>query len=132
MKTSIRLLSLLLAGSVTSSFAAEFTASSIQPDTVINVDATTLAELLTRTRARLGMSRGALIEQLGTPNLMLHSDVWVFTSFHAGNVFGAEGFDALVVTFKNDKVAAIKLSRENEVRVAAARSGLDAKKLVKR
>lgn len=132
MKTSFCLSSLLLAGGLTSALASDFNASVMPTDTVTHVDATTLAELLTRTRAGLGMSRGALIEQLGEPGLMLHRDVWVFTRFHAGNVFGAEGYDALVVTFKNDKVAAIKLAKENEVRVAAARSGLDTKKLVKR
>jgi len=127
MKNIALLLSLLAAGTIAPAFASEFRASQIAPESSL-----TLEEMIGRSRVSVGASRESVLIELREPNLVIGMDVWVYTGFIAGNVFGAERYDTLVVTFKNDKVEVLRLAKEEQVRVAANRSAAGAAKIAKR
>jgi hypothetical protein len=127
MKKIALLLSVLAAGTLAPAFASEFRASQMPLESSL-----TLEEMLSRSRVSVGASRESVLIELREPNLVIGSDVWIYTGFVAGNVFGAERFDTLVVAFKNDKVEVIRLAKEEQVRVAANRSGAGAAKVAKR
>lgn len=127
MKKIILLASLLAAGASVAVSAREFVASAMPPDLTL-----TLEEIAERTRVTVGQSRAALLEEMRQPNVVLLPDVWVYTGFRATTVHGAELYDTLIVTFKDDKVAAIKLVTEEQVRVAASRLGVTPTKVVRR
>jgi hypothetical protein len=80
----------------------------------------------------VGASRSGVLNQMREPNFILHPDVWIYTGFRATNVSGAERYDTLVVIFKNEKVDAIRLTKEDWVRVVAARGGFAGEKIAKR
>ena len=127
MKKIALLLSLLAAGTLAPAFASEFRASQLPPESSL-----TLEELLSRNRVSVGASRESVLIEMREPTLVIGPDVWVYTGFMATNVFGAERYDTLVVAFKNDKVEVIRLAKEEQVRVAANRSGAGAPKVAKR
>ena len=126
MKTFVLLSSILAAGVITPTFATESSIFALPAEGV------TLDELLAQSRVSVGASRAGVLNQMREPNLVLSSDVWIYTGFRATNVLGGERFDTLVVIFKNDRVDAIKLTKEDWVRMAAARSGIAASTVAKR
>jgi hypothetical protein len=126
MKTLILLSSILAAGVITPAFATD---SSL---TALTAERVTLEELLAQTRVSVGASRSGVLNQMREPNLVLDPDVWIYTGFRATNVVGGERYDALVVIFKHDRVDAIKLTKEDWVRMAAARSRIAAPTVAKR
>ena len=119
MKTFLFLTS-LAAAVVTPTFAAENTISRLASDT-FSLDAETLDYLTSRVRVSVGMERGTVIDQLGEPQVVAHSDLWAFTGFRASNVFGAERYDTLLVAFKGDRVVAVTLTNAQAIRTAATR-----------
>lgn len=119
MKTVFLLASLAVAA-VTPAFAAETTISRLANDT-FTLDAETLDYLTSRVRVSVGMERATVIDQLGEPQVVAHSDLWAFTGFRASNVFGAERYDTLLVAFKGDRVAAVTLTNAQAIRTAAVR-----------
>ena len=125
-KTFVLLSSILAAGVITPAFATQ---SSI---TALPGEGVPLDELLAQSRASVGASRWGVLNQMREPNLVLYPDVWIYTGFRATNVTGGERYDALVVTFKHDRVDAIKLTKEDWVRMAATRNGLTAPTVAKR
>ena len=127
MKNIALLLSLLAAGTIAPAYAAQFRASEMPPESSL-----TLEEMLSRNRVSVGASRESVLIELREPNFVIGSDVWVYTGFKAANVFGAERYDTLVLTFKNDKVEVVRLAKEEQVRVAANRSAAGAAKIAKR
>jgi hypothetical protein len=126
MKTSLLLSSILAAGVITPAFATEFSVSALPTEGV------TLDELLAQSRVSVGASRSGVLNQLREPDLVLSPDVWIYTEFRATNVPGGERYDTLVVIFKHDRVDAIKLTKEDWVRMAVARNGLTAPTVAKR
>jgi hypothetical protein len=127
MKTIVLLTALLTAGVCSPAFASEFQVSSVPTDRF-----STLDELLARSRLSIGASRESVLTEMRDPNLVLHANVWVYTGFRASNVAGAERFDALLVTFKQDKVDTIRLVQSAQVRLAASRSALETTKVAAR
>ena len=127
MKNIAFLLSFLAAGASVPAFANEFKASAIPAEVSIPLD-----ELLARSRVVVGASRESVLNEMRAPNVVFHPDVWIYTGFLAANVYGAERYDTLVVVFKNDKVEAIRLAKEEQVRVAASRSRAAAEKIASR
>lgn len=125
MKTYLLIASLAVAV-VTPAFAAETTSSRLANDT-FTLDAETLDYLTSRVRVSVGMDRGTVIDQLGEPHIMAHSDLWAFTGFRASNVFGAERYDTLLVAFKSDRVATVTLTNAQAIRTAAVRQKAVAK-----
>lgn len=127
MKNIVLLTALLTAGVCAPAFASEFQVSST------SVDGTaTLEELLAQSRMSVGASRGSVLSEMNSPDIVLHANVWVYTGFRASNVAGSERFDSIVVTFKNEKVDTIRLVKEEQVRMAAARSALGTTKVAAR
>ena len=116
MKTFVLLSSILAAGVIAPAFATPSSISALPADVV------TLDELLAQNRVSVGASRSGVLNQMREPNLVLHSDVWIYSGFRATNVPGGERYDTLVVIFKNDQVSALKLTKEDWVRMAAARA----------
>lgn len=115
MKTILLLSSLCLAVVSTPVVAAEFQPSASE-DVVI-----TLNGLPFRNRVTVGAARDSVLHELRAPQVVLHANVWVYTGFRAANIFGAEKYDSLVVTFKDEKVHTLVLAKESEVRIAATR-----------
>ena len=126
MKTVILIASLLAAGTFTPAFASENTDSATSSNSE-----TTLEDLLSHSRVTVGQSREGVLTEMRAPNLALGENVWVYTGFNATNVSGGERYDALIVAFKDNKVATVRLAQEEQVRVALTRSGL-AQKIAKR
>jgi hypothetical protein len=126
MKTFVLLSSILAAGVITPAFASESIVSALPTEGV------TLEELLAQSRVSVGASRAGVLNQMHEPNLVLSPDVWLYTGFRATNVVGGERYDTLVVIFKHDRIDAIKLTKEDWVRMATARSGSAAQPVAKR
>ena len=118
MKTFVLLSSILAAGVITPAFATQSSISALPAEGI------TLDELLAQSRVSVGASRSGVLNQMREPNLVLYPDVWIYTGFRATNVPGGERYDTLVVIFKNDRVDAIELTKEDWVRMAAARNGI--------
>lgn len=127
MKNILFLTSILAAGAIAPAFATESKVSVIPADVVTSIE-----ELLARSRVSVGVSRESVITEMRHPNTALTPDVWVYTGFHANNLYNAERYDTLVVTFKNDRVVKITLTTAEEVRVAAARSGMTVQRIARR
>src|SRR5688500_16565450 len=126
MKTFVLLCWFFAAGAITPAFATQ---SSI---TALPAEGATPDQLLAQSRVSVGASRSGVLNQMREPNLVLYPDVWIYTGFRATNVAGGERYDTLVVIFKNDRVDAIKLTKEDWVRMAAARNGIAASTVAKR
>lgn len=117
MKKIALLLSLLAAGATAPVFAIDSQISSLPIETGITLD-----DFLAQSRVSVGASRESVRNQLRDPSVELNANVWVYTGFHATNVYGAERLDILIVTFKDEKVDTIRLATKEQVRAAAARA----------
>lgn len=107
-KPSLALACFAFAGFSLSALASEKTAA-------YSADRDPLAPLV---RVRMtGLSRGDLWSLLGEPSTRLTPDVWVYWNYRSTNPSAnARGFDTLVVTFKSDRVEAVKLTTEHTIR----------------
>ena len=123
---SLLFASLLAAGSLTPAFATDTHVSVIPADS-----ATTVEDALARSRVSIGASRESVIAEMREPNYVFGANVWIYTGFRATNVYGGEGFDTLVVAFKNEKVVSIRLATEAQVRVAAGANAAAKAKVAK-
>ena len=98
------------------------------PSFAIDPDSERIEPELERTREaqlRTGMSRGALVGQLGAPAERLSENVWVYTDFHALDRPAREKTDTLVVVFKENRVVHLRLTRYALIApaIAQARAG---------
>ena len=59
--------------------------------------------------------------QLGAPNEMLGSGVWVYWDFKGKGAPEAAKFDTLVVVFADNEVATLRLAESKPVRTAVAK-----------
>lgn len=126
MKTFILLALIIVACVITPAFANQSTISALSPEGV------TLDELLAQSRVSVGASRSGVLNQMREPNVVVYPDLWIYTGVRAINVVGGEHYDTLVVNFKNDRVDAIRLTKEDWVRMAADRKGIAAPTVAKR
>ena len=127
MKKPLLLLPVFAAGLIAPALAVDTTPAIMMADGLVTID-----EILDNSRLSVGASRDSVLNQLRPPNLISGPEVWIYTGFRAKNVVNTERYDTLVVTFKQDRVASIKLAKEEHVRVAAARSGVVTPKIAKR
>ena len=68
-----------------------------------------------------GMSREAVMFQLGVPSETLGHGVWVYWNFHGRGAPDAAKYDTLVVVFADQEVATLRLAESKPVRVAVAK-----------
>jgi hypothetical protein len=78
--------------------------------------------------ARVGLSRAALIEQIGAPTVQLNPDVWAYWEFRAEGRPAGE-HNALIVVFTADRVSLLRLTTRADVEVALSRLRAAAPKL---
>lgn len=65
--------------------------------------------------AAVGMTREALLAQLGPPDLRPGADLWVFFDFRARRRPADERSDALVVVFSGGRVTRVRLTERAAV-----------------
>jgi len=112
MKIQILLASLVLAAAST---AASFAAHSDHPER------DPLLLLPSNAFVTSGMSRDAVLDQLGQPSSKLSPNVWVYADFRAKGRPAGDRADALLVVFSGDRVSLLRVTEQALVNAALAK-----------
>ena len=119
MKKLLLLASLLLAASTATSSLAQDSA---------NVSADPLIAFGSNPHARIGMTRTALIDQLGEPTEKLSPRLWVYGDFRPAGYPVGDRYDTLIVVLVDDRVSLLRLVDKRQVELALAKLRLNAAK----
>lgn len=68
----------------------------------------------------VGTPRATIRQEMGTPDLQLSPHIWVYWQRTTNRPDLSAGFDTLVIVFKTDRVSAMKLVAEADIRQLAA------------
>jgi hypothetical protein len=98
----------LLAVSLVASLASFARASDSAP--VVAYSATQTGPGLLSESIRRGTSRNEVLAKVGSPGSRLSTDVWVYWNYRCNDATANRlGYDALILTFANDRVTDMKI-----------------------